>query len=412
MNLIKITPYLLLIFMVFSVSSCIDMEEIIEREATEKKMLKAAQIVKAIPLSNIGVVKNIGFEACNEALRKELTYIIDIRSQNEFRKTHIENAINIPLNERGFLKKIALLDKKEKLIVYGGHDKSNEKAARIMLITEFDDVYNLTSSVNECINVKVKLGKNDNPVNIAFQKKIASMNGEKYIDVMELINNIDLSLFKDMLNHENTIVDLRSVNDFVSGHIEGAMHIDWSNGAFITKVVNLIPNDKPIVLYGDNKGIDGENAMLLMKSLGYTKLSNLEGGIDTYLNAKLPLKVLEIEGDPLHLNEDNFAKAIIGELGTIVDVRSMGEFDIAHIPNAILVDVKKSNFKEVFSKVDRTKPVFLYCRTGIRSMKASKIAKELGYNVFNLDHGFKGWLKHHKPIIGVAHNIDNGEEGC
>ncbi len=413
MKYIKLSLIILFGVLVFSLTSCLDEAEILKREAHEKAMLKAAQIVKAVPPSNLKSIKGINFEACNEALRSKLAHIVDVRDAKSYTKTHIMGAINIPLNSSMFKSNISILNKDKAVLVYGGAKNSSDKAARIMQVLGFKDIYNLENGVEECLSVKIKLSKNNNKENIRIQKLLNTDNANAtFIKGIAKASNVGVSEFKNLTNDKVTILDIRPVNEFVTGHIEGALHVDWNAPNFIKDLVNTVPSDKPVLIYGNNGGIDGSNAMAVMQALGFSNISNLEGGIKSYVDAGMKLKELKIEGDPLHLNEDNFQKAIVGELGTIVDVRTMGEFDIAHIPNAVLVDVKKRSFEQQFAKLDKSKPVFIYCRSGVRSMKASKIAKKMGYNVFNLDHGFKGWLKHHKPIIGEAHSIDNGEEGC
>ncbi|HFA51381.1 MAG TPA: rhodanese-like domain-containing protein, partial [Bacteroidetes bacterium] len=45
------------------------------------------------------------------------------------------------------------------------------------------------------------------------------------------------------------------------------------------------------------------------------------------------------------------------------------------------------------------KPVLIYCRSGNRSGKAASAMQALGFkNIYNLDHGIKGWLADGLPV--------------
>lgn len=77
----------------------------------------------------------------------------------------------------------------------------------------------------------------------------------------------------------------------------------------------------------------------------------------------------------------------------IVDVRTPEEFAQSHIPGAINIDYKNSNFKEKAQKrLDPTRPVAIYCRTGRRSALASAQLMEIAiFQIYNLKGGIVAW---------------------
>ena len=81
----------------------------------------------------------------------------------------------------------------------------------------------------------------------------------------------------------------------------------------------------------------------------------------------------------------------------IVDVRTAEEFAEGNIPNAILIDVKKDDFLEqATAKLDKERPVALYCRSGRRSVQAANLLTEAGFkNVANLKGGILAWKNKH-----------------
>jgi phage shock protein E len=69
----------------------------------------------------------------------------------------------------------------------------------------------------------------------------------------------------------------------------------------------------------------------------------------------------------------------------LVDVRTPEEYKSGHLQYAQNIDYKKGDFKTQVEKLDKNKPVYLYCRSGNRSEKSVEILKNLGFvNVYNI----------------------------
>ena len=76
----------------------------------------------------------------------------------------------------------------------------------------------------------------------------------------------------------------------------------------------------------------------------------------------------------------------------ILDVRTPAEFSSDHIDKAINVDWLGDSFVAGTEKLDKTKPVFVYCKSGGRSQSAVKKLEELGFtNVYQLQGGILKW---------------------
>ena len=63
----------------------------------------------------------------------------------------------------------------------------------------------------------------------------------------------------------------------------------------------------------------------------------------------------------------------------LIDVRTADEFAEGHLPDAILIDYLADDFKSQISKLDKSKPVLLYCHSGARSAKAANIMRQAGF---------------------------------
>ncbi|WP_053991502.1 rhodanese-like domain-containing protein [Mangrovimonas sp. TPBH4] len=76
----------------------------------------------------------------------------------------------------------------------------------------------------------------------------------------------------------------------------------------------------------------------------------------------------------------------------LIDVRTPEEHEEGYIPESQNIDYNSPTFEEDISKLDKTKPVILYCKSGRRSAKCSKKLKEAGFvKIYDLDGGFSKW---------------------
>ena len=88
-----------------------------------------------------------------------------------------------------------------------------------------------------------------------------------------------------------------------------------------------------------------------------------------------------------------YADAIMIDKVQLVDVRTLKEYNSGHIENAINIDFyNSSNFKEAFERLNKDKPVYLYCRSGARSQKAARKLIAMGFSkIYDLKGGYMRW---------------------
>jgi phage shock protein E len=65
----------------------------------------------------------------------------------------------------------------------------------------------------------------------------------------------------------------------------------------------------------------------------------------------------------------------------LVDVRTPDEYNQKHLKYAANINIKGADFVEQIKKLDRTKPIYLYCHSGNRSGKAADSLQTLGYGL-------------------------------
>jgi rhodanese-related sulfurtransferase len=100
------------------------------------------------------------------------------------------------------------------------------------------------------------------------------------------------------------------------------------------------------------------------------------------------------------LDPQNFEKQLKESKDPIlVDVRTPGEYAQGHLANAVLIDIYSDDFKSRIGKLDKSKPVFVYCKAGSRSSSAVGVFTEMGFKeIYDLSGGITAWQKASKPI--------------
>jgi len=99
------------------------------------------------------------------------------------------------------------------------------------------------------------------------------------------------------------------------------------------------------------------------------------------------------KGEFLLLEYKSYKSHIENNSVQLFDVRTPEEFNLGHIKGAVNVDYKNEEiFYRSFEKLDKSKPVYLYCRSGNRSKKSADILIEIGFSrVYDLKGGFIEW---------------------
>ena len=82
----------------------------------------------------------------------------------------------------------------------------------------------------------------------------------------------------------------------------------------------------------------------------------------------------------------------------LVDVRTPEEYQEGHLKNSLNYNFNGSDFDNELSKLDKTKPVMVYCLAGGRSAEAAEIMEKKGFTeVYNMQGGIMKWNVANKP---------------
>lgn len=113
-------------------------------------------------------------------------------------------------------------------------------------------------------------------------------------------------------------------------------------------------------------------------------------------------------------NEDNLdLQAFVEKMTStkdynLVDVRTPEEFEKGHLENAQNIDLNAGDFDKKVAKLDKDKPVFLYCLTDTRSGTAADKLRKEGYEVYMLKGGILKWRAENLPEVGNEKMVASG----
>ena len=93
-----------------------------------------------------------------------------------------------------------------------------------------------------------------------------------------------------------------------------------------------------------------------------------------------------------NLTPAQFAEGLRQPGAVLVDVRRPDEFAVGHLPGAVNLEVTAPDFGQRVAALDKTKPTYVYCRSGARSAKAADQLTTAGFaQVSNLLGGVLDW---------------------
>ena len=96
----------------------------------------------------------------------------------------------------------------------------------------------------------------------------------------------------------------------------------------------------------------------------------------------------------MDLTQEEWVEQLGNETDAVVlDVRTDAEVEEGIIPRAKHIDIYLGQgFIDEIEKLDKSKPYYIYCRSGNRSGQACAIMNQLGFeNTYNLMGGFNEW---------------------
>lgn len=122
-----------------------------------------------------------------------------------------------------------------------------------------------------------------------FFVSLLSAQVEKNTQIFETISvtSADTLIAANYLNPNFIILDIRSISEYNIKHIENGVELNYYNSDFLSSLDTLI-KDKIYLLHCASGGRSG-SAFNSMKTMGFTEVYNLSGGINAWQSAGFPV---------------------------------------------------------------------------------------------------------------------------
>lgn len=172
-------------------------------------------------------------------------------------------------------------------------------------------------------------------------------------------------------------LDTRPWDDFREGHLPGAISAPLDK-SFNTIAASYIDPDDPIILIIDPARTD--EAVRDLVRLGLDRIEGVLAPED--LAGARFVQTKEISVEQL---KDRLAA---GD-AVMLDVRRATEFAEGHIPGA--VNINHVRLALHLDRVPDDKPIYVNCRSGVRSARATALLERAGRDVTNIAGGFLAW---------------------
>ncbi len=224
-------------------------------------MMKKLNKVNRPLLTEVPKLRKLSTNDLKKAI-KDGVKVIDTRMKAEFAKGFIPGTINIQGNNAFATWMGWFVSYDEKFILIAEESKLDDLTRKLMRIG-LDNIYGYVEDVKEWQQAGGKL-------------------------TTSTIYSVDE--FKNVLNTDAQIVDLRGETEFASGHVQGAENIFIGT---LEQNLNKISKEKDVVIYcqgGDRAAI---GYSILLKH-GFTKIRNYSGGINDWTANGNPVVTKEL----------------------------------------------------------------------------------------------------------------------
>lgn len=225
------------------------------------KRIKSIIITSMVVLTLVGVsgcssknkasYKSIkGDEAVKIIEKEEGILLLDVRTEDEYKASHIENGVNIPLEE--VESRISEFEeyKDKPVLVYCRVGKRSAEASEILFKNGFTNVSNMEDGVEE---YEYKMVKYNDITGTQFEKMVSE-------------------------NPEAIILDPRDAKDYNKGHVENAINIPLGELENRSKELD---KDKMVQIYC-NVGRKSAEAASILESKGFKDVYNSIDGVKEY----------------------------------------------------------------------------------------------------------------------------------
>ncbi len=358
----------------------------------------------------------------NEALAEAPIFLVDVREAAELEANgYIAGAVHIPVRELlQNLDKLPGLD--DQIVIYCASGHRGGMAMMALRMLGYTNVINLGGGTGAWVKAGLPLETGSMPEAAASISTPIVEDEQLFNSLNDFLANLpaDAGFYtvkadkvtEYLAEKDPFIVDVRSQAEWdKDGYIEGAVLLPFAD---FLNTLDQLPADKDAsILVYCASGHRGGMAMMALRLLGYTDVINLNGGLNAWKNANLPVVgwvnwPVEMGDFLANLPADagyySVSSAKLNEMLTeapvfIVDVREPAEIETGYIAGSINIPIRTllQNLDKLPAKDQK---IIITCASGHRGGLGMMALRLLGYtDVVNLGGGINGWKGAELPLV-------------
>jgi rhodanese-related sulfurtransferase len=222
-------------------------------------------------------------------------------------------------------------------------------------------------------------------------------------ELMSLMQNVD-----DGVTY---IIDVRSENEFASGHLPGSLNIP--GGQAVQRADDFIAVRNGRIIFVSNASARAVMAAYWYRQMGFSNVAVLQGGLSAWMESGESLALGANRAETLgyetatELVRFIDARALEEELqksrALVLDVGTSVDFEAAHVPGAYWISRGWIELKLPERFPERSQPIILTCPDDRNSVLAAQALSSIGYtDVAVLRGGVRAWAKNgHRTETGL-----------
>ena len=280
--------------------------------------------------------------------------IIDVRDFFAFEKSHVEGALNIPLEI--LPQQLTSIPTNRPIAVYDETGKKGHQALRTLVGAGFRNVTNLSGGHTSLQRHARAIGFKTIKVGILPIQSKSVEEQEEMVEKRVEVKAVD--------SNSPIVIDVRTQQEFAYGAYPDAINIPVDELSYRIEELGDNPS-REITVYCAS-GARSAYAQRMLMQMGYANVTN-GGGLSAMMSRRsTKAATTNSSNEPL-----------------IVDVRTPAEFNSGAYPKAINIPLDELQMR-VDELGSRSRSITLYCASGARSAYGQRILQQLGFtNVSN-----------------------------
>ncbi len=291
------------------------------------------------------------------SLQENGAVVIDSRDDLAFAVGHVRGSVNVGLGGRFAEYVGVVMTPGTPIVLVTDEGKEQESRTRLARIG-FDNV----------------LGALRNPIEAMFQhpehvEKMSRLSVEALAERMASVRDL-------------VVIDVRNEGETALGMLPGARNIP------LPALLNSIPGLDPTapVVVNCAGGYRSSIASSLLRSHGFTDVSDLIGGYNAWATSNIPAHLPTVDVRDVASHTD----------AVLLDCREPEEWNESHIDGAVLIPMIELPGR--VSELDASREIICVCRSGNRSGKVAAWLLNNGYRAVNMSGGMIAWREAGLPV--------------